>query len=1852
MALRGITLEPYAPNLLSVDKPLTTRDIEDKGLYGLPSNTDMGASREALMRDLDRRIVEEGLAREEKEEEAKKLTPKKALKYTADIMGLTTPEEQIKAYGAEKVTEAVKRGVGSSLDGIGLAFTVATPDVDDSDKIKIFENKAAEKKQLQQLYPDGWKALATPEMWAETLSSQLVPMGGATTAGVVTGLTPAAPAAPAVALTTGTALYTMQGFGNTALDTYIQARDEGRSPEESYKIAVDVGMAGGALEGVTGLLPVVGKFGRTMIARLSKGVGDEVTKKSLPKIIKSWDKITDTTGKRLALSTIGEGAQEGFTDALVDVAKDIEGLEVKYNLEKYLQSATVGAGTGLAIGGVQELAFKDKPEQQEKGLEEVAPDVSITPEAEALSEIEPTPEAQAEVSPKTTLDLEKAPDKEPVQQLYKPEQKATPSQKKPADYVIYSDKPLSDKEKLYIASNSDGTVQFATMGEKVPSKAGQNSYFLKYDEKNRQWDYQYLGEQPSAEGLTTEPQKAEQAVSPEKPVATTPKPIQEQAPIETQAPVQEQAKIAEPVQAPTEPVKESPVQDAVQEEPIKPIQKPVEQPTQESVEPVEQAETALETPKKQEAIQEPTKPVVKESLPTETKPVAEEATIEKPTEEADVEQELEQVQEDEESTPEPTEKDLKDTKSTSKWIRIDQKSLEEAAKVNGIDLKEKQMPKKDAVTFKNAVDKGHDRYAILYAKEVNEGKKVLDDEETAGMALAYARAKKDYEDAVQRKNKAEESGNESDYQKYSEAADALYEPYKEIVDALRTSSSKSGKSLRSYQFAANVDDMSIESLSNRIRRIKNADKNKSKANKEKFDRLEKELRDSSEKNAQAEKKIAELEKQLEENLQRKNEAKASEMVSSIRQEAIKIRKQVKVKSLEQRNEEIRNRLVQLGYRANDVIGATAGGFEAAKLISELITNKIRIAVANNEAINLNSLISKVQSFFENAKEHMPSKSDILSVLRMKESAKKAKTIENARSVERKLRRQAKLIEELENATNGIIKRRERNQNAKEKGGSESKIYDEEIQFLESKIKEARKYYFENVKDDKILARLNDKLDMLRDMLDRNVTKFPDTKEGRQDRADVALAREKVDEATNIMNARRSTQELSDEINNFDKTPLPKEKKNESPELKAERQRRDLKRKELNTMRSLQRSIDTLENDVSPSVRVKTSSNTKITSDAIENMRTRLKELREIRKQQDESMTDSQRVFERTREQIDRNVNLLKKKVEALKQILATGNKEKRKAGILNETDEEKQLKQEYRSLMEELKKNERIKNYQDKYEYAEQYGLPKGKERKVDDPDIAKVKKEYRDLISDLKKEEKAMTAPSLEDAYNKRQDEKLERIEDMIEAIKKGTEIARRKRTEDRVDVKAAKARLQEIKSIDATQKSLDSIKKDISDAIKSGDISGLMKYAPKERPVTSKELAMLRKQKREQSVRVQNILRKAQQVNEPLPLKIASTVFNTLSDVWRSLKLGLEAGWNARQGIMYLLNLFHWRKSLRSYGGGWKALLSKKAGDELDSLIRNDVEYEDAKYYKLPFEDVNEEKTSSELQLAPELFKKIPLIGHGLAGLIDMSQRSPAVASNMLRLSLWKEFTKNNPNATEEQKFTMAKQIAITTGRGAMGRLEPSVRDLNKVFLTARFFASLLQNSVAYPLWMKGSDKTTRIEALKAYSYLPTGILLLTTLSIAGLDVEWDEEDSDFLKVRVGDKMIAPLGPFTSIYRQELRIAKRMAGYYPDNRTFGKTVYDEAGQLIKNRLNMGITETVSIGGGRDFFGREVSRTELLLRSLSPINAEAAWDTYQLKGDISDALLTLGLTSAGVPISQAYEKKNKSSGFNFDMSF
>jgi hypothetical protein len=272
--------------------------------------------------------------------------------------------------------------------------------------------------------------------------------------------------------------------------------------------------------------------------------------------------------------------------------------------------------------------------------------------------------------------------------------------------------------------------------------------------------------------------------------------------------------------------------------------------------------------------------------------------------------------------------------------------------------------------------------------------------------------------------------------------------------------------------------------------------------------------------------------------------------------------------------------------------------------------------------------------------------------------------------------------------------------------------------------------------------------------------------------------------------------------------------------------------------------------------------------------------------------------------------------------------------------------------------------------------------------------------------------------------------------------------------------------------------------------------------------------------------------------------------------------------------------------------------------------------------------------------------------------SERAAAGWTNAARFELYNRGVKqllaegktreNSPKAYED----MAARIMVDTGRGKIPGISDKAPDatgkkikwaLGKTMYGARLFAASIRK--LNPLYYLNPkvDKTVRVEAFKdMIGYTTSQILFHVAIASAiGATVSLDPDDSDFLKIRVGKKVIDLTAGQSAYIRTFLRLVR--AVYLQsdpevskeDADKYSKFAASSVGTFFRNKLAPNTSYAVNAFMGSNTVGEKFDPYEVI--KLYPMYTEDLISAFE-NGSMLDAAVIMPLAISGLGY-QEYSK-------------
>lgn len=391
------------------------------------------------------------------------------------------------------------------------------------------------------------------------------------------------------------------------------------------------------------------------------------------------------------------------------------------------------------------------------------------------------------------------------------------------------------------------------------------------------------------------------------------------------------------------------------------------------------------------------------------------------------------------------------------------------------------------------------------------------------------------------------------------------------------------------------------------------------------------------------------------------------------------------------------------------------------------------------------------------------------------------------------------------------------------------------------------------------------------------------------------------------------------------------------------------------------------------------------------------------------------------------------------------------------------------------------------------------------------------------------------------------------------------------------------------------------------------------------------------------------ARHVESSKPLTKLQKVGNVISAP-RSLMTTADLSAPGRQG--WKLGLANPRIAKQAFAAQIRAFNPEKAvAQHLDILNReNSHWYRRSGLHISPVGGAG--LTHGEEAFVGNLAEKIPVYGKVVAG----SERAYVAYLNRLRADTFDRMTSAlGPHPKEADMKAVAEFINVATGRGRFGSpdLERGLNVMNHVLFAPR---KIIADLEYLPRGLSGglSSNPQVRQAIQGSTLRTLGSVgaMLGLASLAGAKVSTDRNDSDYLKIRVGDTRI-DIG--TGIL-QYLTLADRLLS--GKSRTGGgkeKPIEPlrALAQFGRNKLAPVPADLVDVlshdrkkglswdNAGKDSVGNTLTGTDLLLRNLAPITYSNLASKAVKEGlDPEDLLQVLDLF--GISVNRYAKKKGQ----------
>lgn len=464
------------------------------------------------------------------------------------------------------------------------------------------------------------------------------------------------------------------------------------------------------------------------------------------------------------------------------------------------------------------------------------------------------------------------------------------------------------------------------------------------------------------------------------------------------------------------------------------------------------------------------------------------------------------------------------------------------------DYELEKLPKPERKGFeqsaKEAIETGAKDNALLTAEEVIKSKRAVTDVEHAGMAIKATELMNEYEAVLSNIGKQGELGNIQGVKLGQKRADVILNQLETITKGSDFAGTELGRGLSIRRMLVNRNDFSVARLKLEAKATKG---NKLSEQQNKL------IESQAVKIKTSEKRVADLQKKYADILENQEKVIAERIHQrELQKTGIKAKSKAVKKKIQSDRDKIKSEIRKLGIRVNEATGVSA---EGSFLIGKLAVNYIKEGVTT-----LKEVTQKVLNDIPSIKER-----DIHRALNAKDPARQRKARTQAQKNTQLLKREARLIIDLEKAEKGIFKE------PPKKGeialGVQATTL-RNIKDMQGKLRALKANFNRTISDGKRLERAFNTVHELQDMLDGQFRAIKARKA--PDPIHIKALKEKSQELRKLMRTQDEIANLSEQMRTGDF--IIREKQT------LKRQPQDLERAqvELNQLRKkVRRSIENM-----------------------------------------------------------------------------------------------------------------------------------------------------------------------------------------------------------------------------------------------------------------------------------------------------------------------------------------------------------------------------------------------------------------------------------------------------------------------------------------------------------------------------------------------------------------------------------------------------------------------------------------------------------------------------------------------------
>jgi hypothetical protein len=383
---------------------------------------------------------------------------------------------------------------------------------------------------------------------------------------------------------------------------------------------------------------------------------------------------------------------------------------------------------------------------------------------------------------------------------------------------------------------------------------------------------------------------------------------------------------------------------------------------------------------------------------------------------------------------------------------------------------------------------------------------------------------------------------------------------------------------------------------------------------------------------------------------------------------------------------------------------------------------------------------------------------------------------------------------------------------------------------------------------------------------------------------------------------------------------------------------------------------------------------------------------------------------------------------------------------------------------------------------------------------------------------------------------------------------------------------------------------------------------------------------------------------------------VLRELAEIKRVVQTSIDISIPLRQGVSIMLNPRTINIGVDAYNKMLNTMFSEKRYNRLMYDIEKNPDFLRSKDDGIVYTDLG----SNNIELRDEshpvkgFVQRIPILGAG----IKISARAAAAWTNYARFLLYQRQvrfllsqgkTRENSKEAYEQA---AARVMTDTGRGKLPILsdkQPSKEGsmiketLGTVFYGARLYSSTFRKLNPFYYLNPSVDKTVRVEALKDMAgYVASQIIVTTAVAaLLGATVSLDYDEPDFMKVRIGKRVIDLTAGQGVYIRTFLRLVHAAYNRFDptvsekDANSYAEFAKKSVGSFWRNKLAPNTSYLYSAFSGKNSIGEAFDPYEII--KIYPMYADDIFAAFK-EGSPIDALFILPIGVSGLGY-QEYSK-------------